>query len=328
MRLPHVRGVVSAGAIVMALLVPIAAQRSGSDREVPPIGRLIDIGGRRLHQICSGTGSPVVAIENGAGSFSVEWDRVQMEVAKFTEVCSYDRAGYAWSDRGPAQDTIEQTMDDLHLLLGKTVRAPYVLVGASLGAIYTRAYQRRFPVDVAGMVFVDGTHDEAITFMSRGRRSPISVLSAEELQAAYAQYENDAPRPSAGRPDQPPLDRLPLELQRARYWAFEKLVNDVGLLPKGAAAAESWRQEFTALRRQRLSEPHPLGGLPLVALERGEDTDSTWHAQQIALAGLSAAGRLITVANSGHMIHLSRPDAVADAIQAIVRAARQRQRKR
>ena len=124
-----------AGAIVLALLVPIAAQRQD---DVAPIGRLIDIGGRRLHQVCSGTGSPVVVIENGAGSFSVEWVRAQAEVAKFTEVCSYDRAGYAWSDRGPAQDTIEKTMDDLQLLLRKTVRPSHVLVGASLGAIYTR----------------------------------------------------------------------------------------------------------------------------------------------------------------------------------------------
>jgi pimeloyl-ACP methyl ester carboxylesterase len=314
-----------AGAIVLALLVPIAAQRPG---DVAPIGRLIDIGGRRLHQVCSGTGSPVVVIENGAGSFSVEWVRVQAEVAKLTEVCSYDRAGYAWSDRGPAQDTIEQTMDDLQLLLRKTVRPPYVLVGASLGAIYTRAYQRRFSEQVAGLVFVDGTHDEAITFMSRGTRSPISVLSAEELQAAYAQYEKEAPRPTAGRQDQPPLDRLPPELQRARYWAFEKLVNDVGLLPKGAAAAESWRQEFTALRRQRLSDAHPLGDLPLVALERGNDTDVSWHAQQIELAGLSTVGKLITASDSGHMIHLYRPDSVAEAIKATVRAARQRQPKR
>jgi pimeloyl-ACP methyl ester carboxylesterase len=315
-----------AGTIVLALLVPIAAQRPGSGADVTPIGRLIDIGGRRLHQVCSGTGSPVVVIENGAASFSVEWVRVQAEVAKFTEVCSYDRAGYAWSDRGPAQDTIEQTMDDLQLLLRNTVKPPYVLVGASLGAIFTRAYQRRFPEQVAGLVFVDGTHDEAITFMSHGTRSPISVLSAEELRTAYSQYEKEAPRPTAGRPDQPPLDRLAPELQRVRYWAFEKLVNEVGLLPKGAMAAESWRQEFTALRRQRLNAAHPLGDVPLVALERGSDTDATWHAQQIELAGLSTAGKLIAVPGSGHMIHLYRPDAVSDAIQATVRAARQRQR--
>jgi pimeloyl-ACP methyl ester carboxylesterase len=105
-------------------------------------------------------------------------------------------------------------------------------------------------------------------------------------------------------------------------------VNEVGLLPKGAAAAESWRQEFTALRRQRLADAHPLGDLPLAALERGRETDGTWHAQQIELAGLSTAGKLSTVSDSGHMIHLYRPDAVADAILATVRAARQRQRQR
>jgi len=68
--------------------------------------------------------------------------------------------------------------------------------------------------------------------------------------------------------------------------------------------------------------------LPLVALERGSDSDATWHSQQIELAGLSTTGKLITVSDSGHMIHLSRPDSVAGAIQATVRAARQRQPKR
>jgi pimeloyl-ACP methyl ester carboxylesterase len=292
--------------------------------QIPPVGRLVDVGGRRLHQICTGAGSPAVVIENGAGSFSVEWSRVQAEVATFTEVCSYDRAGYAWSDKGPAQDTVEQTVDDLHRLLQKTIKPPYVMVGASLGAIYVRAYHRRFSEQITGMVFVDGTHDEAVTFMLAGQRRPISVLSARELGEAYAQYERDAPRPSAGRPDQEPLDRLPPDLQRARYWAFEKLVNEVGLLPKGRAAAESWREEFTALRRQRVSNAHPLGNLPLVVLERSVDSDATWHAQQVELAGLSASGRLIKVADSGHMIHLYQPAAVAAAIRNVVATGRER----
>jgi pimeloyl-ACP methyl ester carboxylesterase len=292
--------------------------------QIPPVGRLVDIGGRRLHQICTGAGSPVVVIENGAGSFSVEWNRVQADVATFTEVCSYDRAGYAWSDKGPAQDAVEQTVDDLHRLLQRTIKPPYVMVGASLGAIYARAYQRRFSEQIAGMVFVDGTHDEGVTFMLAGQRRPISVLSARELDEAYAQYEKDAPRPSAGRPDQEPLNRLPPDLQRARYWAFEKLVNEVGLLPKGRVAAESWREEFTALRRQRLSNAHPLGNLPLVVLERSSDSDATWHAQQVELAGLSAAGTLIRVADSGHMIHLNQPAAVAAAIRNVVAIARER----
>ena len=46
-------------------------------------------------------------------------------------------------------------------------------------------------------------------------------------------------------------------------------------------AAESWREEFTALRRQRLSADHPLGNLPLRVLERAKDTNEFRHAQQI-----------------------------------------------
>jgi len=186
---------------VLGWAATAAAQPAPSEATPAPVGRLVDLGGRRLHQICSGSGSPVVVIENGAGAFAVDWTRVQAEIAKSTRVCSYDRAGYAWSDPGPVQDGIEQTMDDLHLLLRQTTEPPYVMVGASLGAVYVRASQRRFPEQVAGIVFVDGSHDEAITFMSEGRRLPISRLSAEELRAAYAQYEKEAPKPGAGKAD-------------------------------------------------------------------------------------------------------------------------------
>jgi pimeloyl-ACP methyl ester carboxylesterase len=309
----------------LVLAVPAADPPSQStSATMPPGGRLVDIGGRRLHQICSGWGSPAVVVENGAGAFAVDWTRVQADVAKFTTICTYDRAGYAWSDPGPAFDLIEATIDDLHLLLhASEQKAPYVMVGASLGAIYARAYQRRFPEAIGGLVFVDGTHDEAITFMSEGTRTPISQLSAEQLRVAYGQYEKEAPKPSAGSPDQEPLDRLPPEIRTARYWAFEKLVREVGLLPKGLTAAESWRQEFTALRRQRLSSPHPLGGLPLIVLERGNDPNPAWHAQQVELAALSTAGKLLKVEASGHMIHLYQPDAVVNAIQEVVRTVRQ-----
>jgi pimeloyl-ACP methyl ester carboxylesterase len=271
----------------------------------------------------TGTGALTVVIENGAGAFSLDWVLVQSEVAKFARVVTYDRAGYAWSDRGPTQDTIEQTMDDLHLLLRKAcVSPPYVMVGASLGCAYVRAYQRRFPDEVVGLVFVDGTHDEAITFMMDGRRRPISHLSAEELRSAYKNYERDAPRPKLAPADQPPLNRLPAELRQARHWAMGKLIQDVGLLPKGGAAAESWRQEFTALRRQRTGDRHPLGDLPLIVLERSQGGDDTWHTQQAQLAALSLVGKLVKAEDSGHMIHLYRPDLVAQAIRDVVTAAR------
>jgi pimeloyl-ACP methyl ester carboxylesterase len=306
--------------LTAALISPSlrGAQPDGEAKPKPP-GKLVDLGGRRLHVNVSGAGEPAVVIENGAGAFSVDWALVQPEVAKFTRVVTYDRAGYAWSDPGPFQDAIEPTVDDLHLLLREAgVRPPYVMVGASLGAIYVRSFQRRYPEEVAGLVFVDGTHDEGITFMLDGTRRPISQLSAGDLRRAYEQYEREAPRPKLGAADQSPLDRLPAELREVRHWAMGKLIEEVGLLPKGASAAESWRQEFTALRRQRLAESHPLGDLPLIAIERGKDGDEAWHAQQVQLAALSRRGQLLRAEGSGHMIHLYEPDVVTRAIREVI----------
>src|SRR4051794_21880018 len=69
-----------------------------------PLGEMVDLGGRRLHLNCTGSGTPAVMVENGGGSFSIEWALVQLDVAKQTRICTYDRAGYAWSDRGPVDD--------------------------------------------------------------------------------------------------------------------------------------------------------------------------------------------------------------------------------
>ena len=59
----------------------------------PPPGRLVDVGGHRLHVWCTGAGAPAVILDSGLGGSSAEWGVVQLEVARFTRVCSYDRAG-------------------------------------------------------------------------------------------------------------------------------------------------------------------------------------------------------------------------------------------
>jgi len=295
----------------------------GQGQEPVPPGQLIDLGGRRLHLNCAGAGSPAVIVENGGGGFSVEWALVQTAVASFARICTYDRAGYAWSDRGPVDDGIEQIMDDLTLLLRKArIPPPYVLVGQSLGSLYARAYQRRFPEQVAGLVFVDGTHDEDVRMVVDGKRQPLSLLTRDQLPSAHQEYLKSVPALKPGPPGAPPFDRLPIALQQARQWAFEKIVRDFGWLPNSVAAAESWREEFSALRRQRLSAGHPLGKLPLRVLERAQDTSEVWSHQQVELAALSSAGKLIRAEGSGHMIHLERPDLVAQAIREVIREAR------
>jgi pimeloyl-ACP methyl ester carboxylesterase len=136
---------------LLLLAWPWPTLSAGAQQEPPPPGQLIDLGERRLHLNCTGSGSPAVIAENGSGAFSIDWALVQPEVSKFTRFCSYDRAGYAWSDAGPTRDSVEETADDLHLLLHVAgVRPPYVLIGASLGGLYIRAYQRRYPNRIVG----------------------------------------------------------------------------------------------------------------------------------------------------------------------------------
>src|SRR5437879_4963959 len=89
--------------VVTALTVsamPVHAQARDTNPRTPtapsPPGRLIDIGGYRLHLNCSGSGSPTVVLSSGAGDYSVDWGLVQPDLARFTRVCSYDRADEAW----------------------------------------------------------------------------------------------------------------------------------------------------------------------------------------------------------------------------------------
>src|SRR2546423_1991411 len=95
------------GAVVALLVIGTSVAAQSTLDTLPPValpGRLIDVGGWRLHLNCAGRAShsqPTVILEAGIGDFSVEWSLVQTGVASFARVCSYDRAGGGWSDVGP-----------------------------------------------------------------------------------------------------------------------------------------------------------------------------------------------------------------------------------
>jgi pimeloyl-ACP methyl ester carboxylesterase len=140
----------------------------------PPPGRLVDIGGHRLHIQCDGPegASPTVILEAGGNAFSAAWGLIQPEVANLTRVCSYDRAGLGWSDSGPSPRIAETAAEELHeLLLNAREKGPFVLVGHSYGGVVIRKYFDLYPDDVAGLAFVDPSN-----------RKQRSVLSDEERE--------------------------------------------------------------------------------------------------------------------------------------------------
>lgn len=145
-------------------------------RSYPPPGLLVDIGGRHMHLQCAGTGEPVVILEGGLGGFSPDWFWVQNAVAGDTRVCSYDRAGFGWSDPGPKPRDANAITSDLHALLtAAEIQGPYVLVGHSYGGLGVRAFAAAFPGEVAGIVLIDSSHPDQWTRLPGGESQFASV---------------------------------------------------------------------------------------------------------------------------------------------------------
>jgi pimeloyl-ACP methyl ester carboxylesterase len=203
------------------LALSLATHVSAQDIDIgAPPGRLVDIGGRRLHLNCAGQGTPTVVFEAGGGAFSIDWFLVQPTVSLTNRACSYDRARYGWSDPGPAAEMPAAVVRDLHALLEAAgEKPPYVLVGHSMGGIYVRIYERRYSSDVAGMVLIDPSHEDDLFTMFEGKPVTIGSLTAPQLLQTIP--SGDVTLPPRAPQKGAPFDRLPERLYRLRV-ALEK----------------------------------------------------------------------------------------------------------
>lgn len=311
--------------VLAAVFANGCSTRSPTARKYPPPGRLIDIGGRKLHLYCAGTGSPTVILMAGGGAFSIDWALVQPKVAQDTRVCSYDRAGLAWSDPGPADETVEQTVSDLNILLKNAgERDPYLLVGASIGGIYIQAYQRAFPKEVAGLVFTNSSNRIG-WLVKNGEGGLIWELSEEQIRSTFPLAASaKGPAPTS---ESDPFDRLLSDLRPVRLWLDYRLWQKREPTKETADSALSWRKEFLKeFAETDASKNHVLGALPVVVLSSDPPaSESERHSRDQAgprLDFLSSNTLHVTAAGSGHEIHLYQPDLVAKTLTRAVLAIR------
>lgn len=318
------RALPAISSLSVVLTAALFAQQAAGPEVYPPPGRMVDIGGRSLHMNCEGKGSPTVILMAGGGGFSIDWELVQPKVAENTRVCSYDRAGLGWSDPGPAEDTVEKIVSDLHTLLQASgERGPYVLVGASIGGIFIQAYQRAFPKDIAALVFTNSSN--RIGFQVKGKTGLIWELSEAEIRSAYPLPPFDNPKPTS---EVDPYDKLPPDLQKVRLWLdvrlWEHWKKSGGGNPDGLL---SWRKEFlTEFDSTEADKQPPLGSLPVVVISsKAASAESARHSRDQAgprLDYLSSNTLHITATGSGHEVHLYQPDRVIQGILRAVRAVR------
>ena len=298
-------GLALAGLIAVALAgVASGAPAVAAEVESPP-GRLVDVGSHRLHIHCTGAGSPSVVFESGLGGTSLDWTRVQPEVSRFARACSYDRAGYGWSEPGPEPRDAERIAGELDTLLARAnVPPPYLLVGHSFGGLAVRMFvTRKERRAVAGLVLVDATHEHQFRRMeSAGVRVPMAPTGRRFIIANHGLV------PSALPENLKPVAR---RLALARK-AIRTLYAELGSLRHSAGQLGSVRRTIDA---------------PVVVLSRsprqdagdGHDrVDETWLDLQRDLARTIGNSSLEVVPESGHHIHLDRPDRIVNAIRTLV----------
>ena len=310
----------------------------------PAPGKLVDVGGWRLHLNCTGDSKrnwPTVVFESGSGDFSFDWSLVQPEVARLTRACSYDRAGNAWSDPGPQPRTMRQVAYELHTALKKAdIKGPYVLVGQSFGGLLVRAFAGMYPKEVAGMVLVDSTHEDTkINFngkvqrvreLTQGRVVPpiqTTISAADKVLSPEQRQKIEKFLKEIGPPKiEPPFDRLPANIQQLRLWALAQ--------PQHYPADNDpyWGEEFAEIFADRKAHEYPLGNLPLFVLTRGKSEypeteegrqlDEDRKRMQLDLLKLSRNNKQVVATTSGHHIQLDDPHTVIDAIHQLLDAVR------
>jgi pimeloyl-ACP methyl ester carboxylesterase len=304
---------------VLAVGAAVQAVQTGRDRRrYPPPGRLVDLGGYRLHLDIRGPADraegPTVVLEAGMGSFSANWYWVQHELARTMRVVAYDRAGLGWSDRGTAPRDADSIARELHAALGAAgVEGPYLLAGHSFGGLPVRAFAALFPDETAGVVLVDASHpDQWVRWPVR--RADRMIATSQRVSAVLARVGLfrlvDVSRQiSAGLPE-----RQVGEL-RAR-----------SALP-GASAVEAQQMDAWPLSRDQLTAD--LGDLPLVVLgvtdqPRGAETLTALQAELPALSTNSA--RVIVQGATHESLVAGQEHAmvVAAAIRAVAEGEPQR----
>ena len=270
-------------------------------------------------------------MEAGAGDFSYDWSFVQTETAKFTRVCTYDRAGYAWSEAGPMPRTMQQIAAELHAGLKKLgIKGKIILVGHSLGGLITRVYARQYPEDVIGMVLVDSSHEDNQIMLngktlllretSQGRTIPPVQLQMPKTKSLN-QPDSNQSSPTAAKLESP-FDKLPADIQRIRLWAMSQPNYNTARSSEFDYLAE----EVALMHDERSKSEYPLGEIPLIVLTRGKNASKTHQKLQADLIRLSRNSKQIIAQNSDHHIQIDEPQLVTEAIRQVLTAVQDRQK--
>lgn len=305
--------------LITVFCLSLSAQASPQDSyksiKKPYPGKLINIGSHRLHINCMGEGSPTIIIDSGIGGFSLEWSKVQSKLANDFKVCSYDRAGYGWSDPGPTPRTTARITRELRILLSEAkVDGPYIMVGHSFGGYNIRYFASEYPDLVAGMIFVDASHPEQFNTEEFKREKPKTkiVLNRHSVQIRIM-------HPVVSK-------NYPLDKVHTAYRLMSSFKSKMTVLNESDSMDLSAQQVLSHSNQK----PYPF---PVAIITRGKRVwahnrmgdrrEKKWANLQNDLENLALNTAHFMAFKSGHVVHLDQPRLVTEKILLTAYKARQ-----
>jgi pimeloyl-ACP methyl ester carboxylesterase len=274
-------------------------------------GKRYDVGGYSMNLYCTGRGAPTIILSSGLGDDITVWAKVQPVLSQHTRVCSYDRAGFGWSEPQPGSHDADAISSHLHQLIQVAgIQRPVVLVGHSISGIYLRSYAAHYPSDLEGLVFIDGATP------LQDSRIPKELLKIQQDQRREM-----------------PWQKLLMTL------GWYRLHGDCTAIPSGYEAYSRWikadscvpsqvkavEEELDAEQTSGRETVHagPFGDLPVLILSRDPSVlppnwpapvaranALVWNQMQEEAKGLSRQSRRIIAKGSDHYLQNDRPDLV------------------
>jgi pimeloyl-ACP methyl ester carboxylesterase len=288
-------------------------------------GKLYTVDGHRMHLFCTGQGSPTIVLDAGLGDDSMIWGKVQPVLSGETQVCSYDRAGFGWSEPRSGVRDSNAISSELHGLLAQAgITGPIILMGHSITGIHMRAYVAHYPQNVKGIVFVDGSTP------LQDDRFPAAVREAEK------QYYNRLP-----------WDKILTVL------GVPRILGQCSSVGPGFEAYAAWikadsctARQLTAIQAEVAGVPAsgvetvhlgPFGDLPILifsqdpdkplqglelSLAEAHELSAVWNGMQEDIKKLSTRSRRIIANGSGHYVEVERAELVNREVENFLQVVR------
>ena len=298
-----------------------------------PPGEMIDVGGHKLHVQIEGKptkGVPLVVIETGINDSSHMWQTVRKKLAERTQVLTYDRTGYAWSEKGRGPRTfakISQELDTIMKIKGISQQS-FILVGHSLGGLIIRDYHNRCSdevrANIKGMVFVDTIHpDLPQPKMSKIKHHIWMLGSKIWYSGACIGVARLIIK----------CVKIPLFSNHAD-WTQEKQRIYTKFHFGQAKSFKACLDENASLEQslEELKNPKPLNDIPIAVIPRDPKISMRpWASQEELKKELlyleettkklmadSKKSSLRYAEGSGHLIHITKPEIIVDEVTKIM----------